>query len=360
MRVLHIITDTNIGGAGRYLVNLITQPAFDDVDVIVACPDGRLGDVLDSIGVERVSVSGKDISFSFPFTMELFRLLKRLKPDIVHTHSCLSGRLAAKSLRIPVVYTKHGEVSDLHSPVFYKKLLNRWAASLFSDKIIAVSNHVGNQLIQSGVDAKKIVVIHNGIEISKFNSKDFARVQSTRERDQVLIGTLARLDQVKRLDVLIEAARIVVNSLPEARFVLGGTGPMEQELLRKIQDLRLEPYVRMAGFVEDVPRFLSELDIFALSSDSEGLGLSVIEAMAQGLPVVATAVGGVTEVVKDNETGFLVPAGNPRAMAQCLVRLAIDPEMAAHMGRMGRKRAEELFDAKTMAQKTVEVYKKIL
>ena len=360
MRVLHVITDTNIGGAGRYLENLVTQPAFSDLDVSVACPDGSLGDVLDSIGIERVPISGRDVSFSFPLTMELTRLFKRIKPDVVHTHSCLSGRLAAKSLKIPVVYTKHGEVLGLHSMAFPKKLLNKWASSLFSDKIIAVSNHVGRQLINSGVDPEKIVVIHNGIEISKFQPKNIDYLRSREERDQLLVGTLARFDPVKRLDVLIEAARIVVNSLPEARFVLGGTGPMEEAMRRKIEDLRLEPYVRIAGFVEDVPAFLSELDLFALSSDSEGLGLAVIEAMAQGLPVVATAVGGVTEVVMDNETGFLVPPGNPRAMAQCLVRLAIDPEMAARMGRAGRKRAEELFDARAMARKTVEVYEEVL
>ncbi len=359
MKILHIITDTNIGGAGRYLVNLVTQPAFSDMDVIIACPDGDLGDALDSISVQRIPVSGRDISFSLSFTLELFKLIKSLKPDVVHTHSCLSGRLAAKSLGVPVIYTKHGEVLD-SSGNFVKRLGYKWASMLLSDRVIAISNHVAQQLIELGVNPAKITVIYNGIQISEFKPKNFDQTYNQKERDEITIGTLARLDPVKRLDVLIEAARIVVNSLPEARFVIGGAGPMEQALLQKIQDLKLETYVKMVGFVEDVPAFLAGLDIFALSSDSEGLGLAVIEAMAQGLPVVATAVGGVIEVVQDNVTGFLVPPGNPRDMAQCLVRLAIDPQMAAHMGRNGRKRVEELFDAKVMAQKTVEVYEEVV
>ena len=110
MRVLHIITDTNIGGAGRYLLNLLVQPAFDDIDVVVACPDGDLAQRIDNAGLKRINISGKDISFSVPLTFELMKVMRQITPALVHTHSSLSGRIAARVLRIPVVYTKHNLV----------------------------------------------------------------------------------------------------------------------------------------------------------------------------------------------------------------------------------------------------------
>ncbi len=230
------------------------------------------------------------------------------------------------------------------------------ASRILSDKIIAISDCVRQDLIESGVDPSRVVCILNGIEISQFRAGNVPKgcgvsAGVNGSEGQVLVGTVARLHPVKALDVFIEAARITLASFPNARFIIGGTGPMEDALRAKIRDLKLEPYVKMAGFVEDVPEFLSGLDIFVLSSDAEGLGLVVLEAMAQGLPVVATAVGGVPEAVKDEETGFLAPPRNARLLAQSIARLAIDPDMAARMGAAGRKRAEELFDAKLMAQK---------
>lgn len=372
MKVLHIITDTNIGGAGRYLLNLLTQPAFSDIDVTVACPDGELGDRLDNANIGRINISGRDVSFSGPLTIELLKIMRGHKPDLVHTHSSLSGRIAAKILGIPVVYTKHGQarvpsasgqMSRPAGPV--KQRMNRMASRILSDKIIAISDCVRQDLIESGVDPSRVVCILNGIEISQFGAGNVPKGGGVSagvrgSEGQVMVGTVARLHPVKALDVFVEAARITLASFPNARFIIGGTGPMEDALRAKIRDLKLEPYVKMAGFVEDVPEFLAGLDIFVLSSDAEGLGLVVLEAMAQELPVVATAVGGVPEAVKDEETGFLVPPRNARLLAQSIARLAIDPDMAARMGAAGRKRAEELFDAKLMAQKTVQVYRQTL
>ncbi len=364
MKVLHIITDTNIGGAGRYLLNLLTQPAFNGIDVIVACPGGELADRLDNANIRRINISGRDVSFSGPLTIELLKLMRGHKPDLVHTHSSLSGRIAAKILGIPVVYTKHGQIrAPLPSgkmprsagPV--KQRINRIVSRVLSDKIIAISDCVREDLIESGIDPSRVVCILNGIEISRFRPGNVYKVGPKGNKAQVMVGTLARLHPVKALDVFIEAARITLASFPDARFIIGGTGPMEDDLKAKIRDLKLESYVKMAGFVEDVPEFMSGLDIFVLPSDAEGLGLVVLEAMAQGLPVVATAVGGVPEAVKDKETGFLVPRRNARLLAQSIARLAIDPDMAARMGAAGRKRAEELFDAELMAQKTVQIYR---
>lgn len=365
MRVLHIITDTNIGGAGRYLLNLLAQPAFDDIDVVVACPDGDLAERIDNAGLTRINISGRDTSFSVPLTFELMKVMRKVRPCLVHTHSSLSGRIAARVLGIPVVYTKHnlvripsagGKIPPPAGPI--KQRLNRMAAKMLADAAIAVSRGVYDELIESGLDESMVHCVQNGIDLGPYKPVDLAKKRAG--SDTVVIGTVARLHPQKALEVMLDAAKLVVASLPAARFVIGGTGPMEQLLKERIAELRLEPYVKMVGFVEDVPGFLSGLDIYALSSDYEGLPLAVLEAMAAGLPIASTAVGGVPEAVIDGENGFLVPPRNSRLLAQAIVRLAVDPESAARMGAQSRKRMEELFDAKIMARKTVEVYHKVL
>ncbi len=364
MKVLHIITDTNIGGAGRYLLNLLVQPAFDDIDVTVACPDGQLAARFDKAGLKRANISGKDVSFSGPLTLELARLMKQVKPDLVHTHSSLSGRLAARTLRIPVLYTKHnlvripsasGRVPPAAGPL--KRVLNGASARLLSDAVIAVSQGVYKELLESGIRESHVFCVQNGIDLSPYSPVDLL---AKRKSGALLVGTVARLHRQKALEVLLEAAKTVAASFPQARFVIGGTGPLEESLKATIRDMRLEPYVKMVGFVEDVPGFLSELDVYALSSDYEGLPLAVLEAMAAGLPIVSTAVGGVPEAVIDGENGFLVPRRDSRLLAQSIVRLAIDPGLAARMGRVSRKRMEELFDARIMARETVHAYRKVL
>lgn len=365
MRVLHIITDTNIGGAGRYLLNLLSQPAFEGLEVLVACPHGELGKRMDAMGLRRLPISGRDVSLSPRLTRELGGLMKEHSPDIVHTHSSLSGRIAARLRRIPVVYTKHNlvRIPDEKGIVppragGARRLFNRISADLLSCRVIAVSKGVERELAESGLRPAMIDTIPNGIDLTPYVPRQ--KRNTGEDRRGFLIGTVARLHRQKALDVMLEAFKLVLASEPTARFVIGGSGPLEDEVRAKIAELRLEAYVRMAGFVTDVPGFLRALDIYALSSDYEGLPLAVLEAMAAGLPIASTAVGGVPEAVVDGQNGILVPPRQPKALAHAIVRLLVDPDMAEKMGRESRRRAEELFDAKVMADKTAQVYRKVL
>lgn len=371
MKVLHIITDTNIGGAGRYLLNLLSQPAFSGIEVLVACPEGELGKRFDAMGVRRIAISGRDVSYSSRLTKDLCRLIKREQPDLVHTHSSLSGRIAARLLRVPVVYTKRNLVRIPNEKGIvppkagtFRQLFNRLAASALSDRVIAVSAGVQKELVESGIKSSMVAAIPNGIDLSpyvpKWSQKEAPRVKEGAAKKGMLVGTVARLHRQKALDVLLEAAKMVLSSEPSVRFVIGGTGPLEEELKTKIRELRLESYVKMAGFIGDVPGFLSNLDVYVLSSDYEGLPLAVLEAMGAGLPVVSTAVGGVPEAVVDGLNGILVPPRQPKALAQAIVRFLVDPDMGRTMGIAGRERAEELFDAKVMAEKTVNVYRRLV
>lgn len=375
MKVLHVITDTNFGGAGRYLLYLVPQPAFEGHDVAVACPDGELQKRLDAAGIRRVPIySGKDVTHSVKLTRELYEVFRREMPDVVHTHSCLSGRIAARLAGIPVVYTKHNQVRipdarGITPPPagFGKRLVNRLINNLLSDRVIAISEGVQRELVESGVKPSMISTIPNGIDLTPYRPKRYGAKAAAEEADPStpsgkrgpLIGAVARLHRQKALDVFLEAAKLVLASEPSARFIIGGTGPLEDDLKAKIRELRMEPYVKMPGFVYDVPAFLENLDIYVLSSDYEGIGLAIIEAMAAGLPVVATAVGGVPEAIVDGVNGILVPPRQPKTLAQAIVRLVVDPDMARAMGEAGRARAEELFDARVMAEKTLTVYRRL-
>lgn len=360
MRVLHVITDTNIGGAGRYLLNLLTRPIFKNANLFVACPRGELGDRFDKLGINRIDISGKDISFSLKLIPELMKVIRQVKPDVVHTHSSLSGRIASKFMRIPVVYTKHNLVripsptGVKPSPAGYgKRLFTSLTTRMLADKVIGVSQGVYNELIESGIPRDMVVAIPNGIDLSGFEPRTKLMEKG------LLIGTVARLHPQKALDVFIDAAKLVLSSEPRARFLIGGTGPMEEQLKAKIKDMKLEPYIKMTGFVEDVPAFLKLLDVYVLSSLYEGLPLATLEAMAAGLPVVATEVGGVPEAVVDQQTGLLVPPKQSKLLAQAITRLVVDKELARAMGAAGRKRVEEFFNAGIMARKTLEVYQEV-
>ncbi|MDI6893219.1 MAG: glycosyltransferase [Bacillota bacterium] len=360
MRVLHIITDTNVGGAGRYLLNLLGSRAFAGLDVTVACPQGELARRVDALGVSRMEVSGRDVSWSWPLLRELHAAIRRLRPHVVHTHASLAGRVAARLGGVPVVYTKHnvvriptaaGVVPPAAGPA--KRLFNRWSGRLLADRVIAVSGAVGMQLAEAGFDPRRVVTIPNGIDL-----RPFVGVEARRERPLgYRVGTAARLTYQKGLDILIEAAARVVAGEPRARFVIGGEGPERPRLEEMIRARGLEGRVTLAGFVQDVPAFLAGLDIYVLSSRYEGLPLATLEAMAAALPVVATDVGGVAEAVVDGVTGLLVPPGDAAALAAAILALLRDPERVRSLGRAGRQRVEAQFDCELMAARVVDVYR---
>ncbi|HHY93851.1 MAG TPA: glycosyltransferase family 4 protein [Firmicutes bacterium] len=361
MRVLHVITDTNVGGGGRYLLNLLSAPAFAGLKVQVACPQGELSRRLERLGVSRADISGRDVSMSGRLVGELLRVMRRFRPHVVHTHASLAGRLAARLLRIPVVYTKHNVVR-IPSPEgvvpppagTVKRLFNRLSGMLLSDRIIAVSAGVQAELLEAGFSPRQVVHIPNGIDL-----RPFARFSLPARTFRYRVGTVARLSRQKGLPYLIEAAARVLAAEPRATFLIGGQGPEEPRLREMIESQGLEGRVTLAGFVDDVPGFLENLDVYVLSSLYEGLPLATLEAMAAALPVVATSVGGVPEAVEDGVTGLLVPSRDPVALAEAILALLRDPARADALGRAGRRRVEVEFDARLMAERVVALYREV-
>lgn len=363
MKVLHIIGDRDIGGAGRYLLTLVTQPAFRAFEVIVACPEGPLAGELKKAGVQVLHFEGADLSFSIPLVFRLYRLIRMVRPDLVHTHASLAGRLAARLSGVrALVYTKHGLASSEEAFVQVRgrrRLANALASRLLSDRIIAISRAVERELAAQGADPRRITVVYNGVDLDGPATGVSVRPAGIPEGDP-LVGMVGRLSPEKGYRYFLEAAALVRPRKPGARFVIVGGGPERGEIADKVRELGLDGVLLMTGFRADVGEIMGALDVLVLASTAEGLGLVILEAMAAGKPVVATRVGGIPEAVEDGVTGLLVPPGDPGAMAGAILALAADRARAAEMGRAGRKRVEEKFSGRAMAEETARIYREVL
>ena len=216
-------------------------------------------------------------------------------------------------------------------------------------------------LVADGVPVVRAVTIHEGIDIGHVEAAPAADLHAELwlPHHAPVVGNVAALVPHKGQRHLIEAAAIVVKRVPDARFVIAGEGELRESLERQIKDRHLEKHVFLIGFRPDVLSVHKAFDIFVMSSVTEGLGTSLLDAMACGKPIVATTAGGMPEVVKDGKTGILVPPRDHEAMAQAIIRLLTDEEAQHSMGAAGQARARVYFSAERMVQDTYDVYRRV-
>lgn len=361
LRVLHIISDINIGGAGRHLLNFLKYYDRSLLQVRVACPAGSLlaprcrglG-----VGVSELEEMPPDESFGWKGLWRqipaLVRLIRESGIDVVHTHASFAGRLAACLAGVGlIVYTKH-----TLDPVPERKGMKRWLFGLLNratcDAAIAVSRAVRENLIREGIPPERVEVIYNGVDAEVFRRTGVVQREWPGKH---LVGVVARLSPEKGHRFFLEAAKIVAAEMGDVTFLIVGTGPLEQELKEYVRESGIDERVVFAGHREDIPRILEQLDVLVLPSLSEAHPLSLVEGMCMGLPCVATAVGGVTEVISDEENGLLVEPGNADALAGAILRLLREPALAARLGDAARLDARR-FDARMMAKKVTDLYRK--
>jgi glycosyltransferase involved in cell wall biosynthesis len=230
------------------------------------------------------------------------------------------------------------------------------------DAIIAISERVKRVMVSGGVDRKLIEVIPSGIDFSAFDevsSKDYLRREFSFSPDDFLVGIVAALADHKGHKYLIQAMKILKEYSAKIKLVIVGHGSLQMELDRQAKESDVKDIVFFLGFREDVPQILASLDLFVLSSYLEGLGSSILDAMASRLPVVATQTGGIPEIVTDGETGLLVPPQDPEALARAILRLYNDRKLAARFGQKGYEVVHQRFSAEAMAKKVVDVYERI-
>jgi len=282
--------------------------------------------------------------------------LRRFRPDVIHlhdAHAVLIGSLAAKLARTPAVIASRRVDFRINS---------RWKYTWAIDRIIAISSAIRSVLVDCGIPEERISVVHSGIDLARFSempSREEARSRLDLGDDRPVLGSVAALTDHKGHRFLLEAWSRVLADHPRAVLLLAGTGELEKQLRQQAAGLPAPGSVRFLGFQADVPGLLAALDLFVLSSHLEGLCTSLMDAMAAGLPVVATAAGGIPEVVEDGSTGVLVPPRDPAALAGAILDLLADPGRRERLGGAGRESVRR-FDRTRTVEGTLAVYSEVL
>jgi len=238
--------------------------------------------------------------------------------------------------------------------------LSRWKHRQV-DCFIAASEAIRRILLVDGVPGERAITVHEGIDVERVASVAPVSVHEAfwLPHHAPVVGNVAALVPHKGQRHLIEAAHLVVREIPDARFVILGEGELREQLERQVRDYHLEKHVLLPGFRTDVMGCLKGFDVFAMSSVTEGLGTSLLDAMACSRPIVATTAGGIPEVVADGETGLLVPPRDHAAMAGAIVRLLNDAALRARMGAAGLARVRERFTVERMVAETAAVYARV-
>ena len=357
---LHIDTArTWRGGQNQVLNTVMGLRALGHRTMLVAHSEGALRQRAKE-GLDLLPLAPKT-EMDLTAAWRLSRIVKQLKPDIIHAHDPHAVAMAALALSMSTQPAKPPLVAARRVDFHLKgNALSRWKYRQV-DSFICASEAIRQMLIGDGVPGARTVTVHEGIDIERVDAAEPANLHGEfwLPHHAPIVGNVAALVGHKGQKHLIEAARLVLPQMPDARFIIAGEGELKPALERQIKDHHLEKHVLLAGFRPDVLSLHKAFDIFAMSSVTEGLGTSLLDAMAAGKPIVATRTGGIPEVVADGETGLLVPPRDEEALADAIVRLLKDPDLRREMGEAGRVRARNLFSLERMVQNTLNVYQRV-
>jgi glycosyltransferase involved in cell wall biosynthesis len=384
VKILRVIARLNMGGPAlhvAYLTEGLTKRGYDTTLVSGSRARGEdsMAFVAEAHGVEvvRIDELGREISplRDLMATIRLARLIRKERPQILHTHTAKAGTvgrvaaLLAGSRRPPIiVHTFHGHV--LHGyfgplrSLFFRLLERRLAAG--TTALIAVSPQVRDDLVALGVaPPERFVVIRLGIELDeRVTPNENSRGESRRylgiPGDRFTVGWIGRMTAVKRTDDVLVAFKRLRDGGVDAVLCMVGDGPDRLQLEQRAHELGVARHTVFLGYQEHVAPFYAAFDALVLPSGNEGTPVSVIEALAAELPVVATRVGGVPDVVRDGEDGFLVEAGATDDLADRLAQLAGDPALRARMGKQGRERVLPRYAVDRLVDDVDTLYRSLL
>jgi glycosyltransferase involved in cell wall biosynthesis len=364
--ILHTIETGGPGGAETIVLELASRldPARFR-SIVVLSHDGWLRQQLRARGVETILVRWKAwYDFRLPRVMR--SIVRREKVALIHSHlpdhnfySCLVGRWT----RCRTIATYHGAV-ELAKARHTRNALKLWFVRRYANTVVAVCSHIERMLRQASFPPGKIVRIYNGIDIARFVGphNGHLRQELGCRSETAIVGMIANIRQSKGYEFFIQAAREIADLMPATLFL--AIGDVDERIgcgLRALVDeLGLSGSFRFLGFRSDVAELLSQLDVFVLSSTSEGFPLVVLEAMAAGKPVVVTRCGGPEEVVEDGQDGFLVPPGDPKALASRIMDLLHDPGLRATLGSRGQTKVKQHFSLERMVKNYEALYDQLL
>ena len=358
---LHIDTArTWRGGQNQVLVTVMGMRAAGHRAMLVAHADGELRRRADE-GLDFLPLAPRtemDLSAAW----RLSRAIKQLRPDVVHAHDPHGVAMAALALSMST-QPKRAKLVAARRVDFRLKgnALSRWKYDQV-DRFICASEAIRRILLADGVAPSRAITVHEGIDLAHVAAAPAASLHEEfwLPHGAPIVGNVAALVPHKGQRHFVEAAALVVREVPDARFVVAGEGELRATLEHLIKHHNLEKHVILAGFRPDVLSLHKAFDIFVMSSITEGLGTSLLDAMACGRPIVATTAGGMPEVVQDGETGILVPPRNDRALADAIIRLLKDSALRERMGTAGLALVRARFSAERMVADTLHAYEGLL
>jgi glycosyltransferase involved in cell wall biosynthesis len=349
MRIAHVTLGLEMGGLEKLLVEFARHADRERFELyfVSLTTRGPLADEIEAAGWPVIAVNAPP-GFRPRIALNLATLFKQLEIDAVHTHDdrpIIYGAPAARLAGVPhVIHTRHGRSSQLTQR---QQLLVR-LASRMTDRFVCVSNDAAVMSVRQGISRRRIRTIWNGIDLERFT------YAAPRVGGPVV--AIARLCPEKGIEYVLRAIAIADPEYPSIRAEIAGDGPCLPELIQLRQRLGLTAQVQFLGQVHDVPSLLQRAGLFVLPSLSEGISLTLLEAMASGVPVVATSVGGNPEVVQPNVTGLLIPAADPASLAAAIVQMMRDPTAVNAMAQAARRRLETLFDVRSMVAAYESLY----
>jgi glycosyltransferase involved in cell wall biosynthesis len=361
MKIAHVTFDMRIGGAEQVILNLIESTDTLKFDVSILCLENRLGPFGENLEKKgyKVTCLGRSPGFDLSLVVRLRHHLIKNGIDIVHCHQYtpyVYGVIGALLTKCRVIFTEHGRFfPDLRKP---KRVLVNPLLNLVTNSVTAISAATRDALVTyENFPKHKIQVIYNGIDDTRFigfqgqGEKSFFNIDG----DAHVLGTVARLDSIKNQQMMIKSLKRVHEFHPNTYLVIVGDGPERANLETLVKYLDLMPFVIFTGFRQDTHLFYQFMDLFLLTSFSEGTAMTLLEAMASGVPCLATDVGGNPEIVEHGETGYLVPSDDVGALSKAISSLLDNKPLMKKIGNQGRRRFENRF----FADKMVETYEKL-
>ena len=283
------------------------------------------------------------------------KIINKIKPDVVHLHSAHAHAIGLLASKI----SKHkSKIVSSRRVDFHIKSKRKYAGV---DRIIAISEGVKKVLLADGIDGKKISVVHSGVDLSRFENVngDYLYGELKIKKGAKIVGIVASLAPHKDHENFLKAAVLIKKEIPDVKFLIVGAGGLKDKLMKLVERLGVRDFVSFTGFRKDVPQLLTVFDVFVLSSYLEGLCTSVIDASASGVPVVATDVGGVGEIISNGVNGILVPPGNPEALAAAVASVLKNENIGKKFADAGRIKSKE-FSKEKMAAGTEKVYSELI
>jgi len=365
VRVLHLIKGLKRGGAETLLAQALRVRDRDRFEYGCAYFLRGYDEVVPEInagGTEVKLLAARGSSGVLLSVPRIVQYLRRWRPDVVHCHLPIvgvAGRLAGRIAGVPVLYSEHAQM-ERYRPT--TRRLNVLTYGMQA-RVIAVSEAVAASIRRQVGDRVPIEVIRNGIDLERFSPMPGRRFEVRAELgipgEAPVVGTVAGFRPQKGWETWLRAASLILEKEPRCRFLVVGDGELSDFADRRIAELGIGGAIHRVGVQEDVRPYLAAMDVYLSASVYEGLGISAVEASAMELPVVATAVGGLPEVVDAGNTGLLVPPESPEPMAVAVVQLLRDAETRRRMGEAGRDRAKMHFDIRKVNRRLEGLYEEV-